>query len=419
MLHADRAFASRAATGGAGPNDMRVCLDLSVLRIRPTGVGYYGYFLGKALVENFAEADDYLVFDGLRFAGLRGFIDAHPRQSEMKVGLYQSLWNATAAYPVLRSAWRRVKGAAFSRGTPQHDVVHAIAYAPPLRPATAWLPLIHDLSHLRFPQFHPTERVRWLKAHDAALGEAVLVNTVSEFTKREIVALLGVAPERVRVTYPGVNPAFSEAGSDDASVLARYGVTAGRFLLNVASIDPRKNLTTVAAAFARLPQSLRRDAPLIFVGQPGWRRVEFPQSVARLQERGEIRFVGYVPVADLRVLYRNTALFLYPSHYEGFGIPVVEAHLTGAPVAITEGGGAREAGCGLALEVPADDLDRWTAVMTEALAGQTWQDENGRAARAAAAGAFTWQRNARQTKKIYDEIALVLSSQHRAQASER
>jgi hypothetical protein len=240
---------------------MRVCLDLSVLRSRPTGVGYYGYFLGKALVENFVEAENYLVFDGLRFLGLKRFVDAHTRQSEIKAGLYQSLWNATAPYPALRSAWRLVKGSAFSRGAARCDLVHAISYAPPIRAAAAWLPLVHDLSHLRFPQFHPAERVRWLKAHDAALDDAILINTVSEFTKGDIVVLLGVDPDRVRVTYPGVNPAFGQARSDDASVLSRYGLKAGRFLLSVATLDPRKNLTTIAAAFARLPQSLRRDAP--------------------------------------------------------------------------------------------------------------------------------------------------------------
>ena len=396
---------------------MRVCVDLSILRVRPTGVGYYGYFLATALGENFAEAEDYLVFDGLRFQSLRAFIDAHPRRSVIKASVYQSVWNAAAPYGVVRNAWRQLKGAAFSRGSAQCDLVHAIAYAPPLHATTAWLPLIHDMSHLRCPEFHPAERVRWLRAHDAAIDNAVLVNTVSEFTKSEIVALLGVAPQRVRVTYPGVNPAFAAARADDVSALSHYGLTPGRFLLSVATIDPRKNLAGIAAAFAQLPAAFRRDVPLVFVGQAGWRRVEFPKSVARLQERGEIRFAGYVPVDHLRALYRNTALFLYPSHYEGFGLPVAEAHLTGAPVAIAQGGGPREAGCGLALEVASADLERWTEVMREALEGEGWRDDKARAARVAAAKAFTWERNARQTKKIYDEIAQCLSSQHRPRAA--
>jgi glycosyltransferase involved in cell wall biosynthesis len=368
-------------------------------------VGYYGYFLGKALVENFVEAENYLVFDGLRFLGLKRFVDAHTRKSKIKASLYQSLWNATAPYPALRSAWRQVKGSAFSRGAARCDLVHAISYAPPIRAAAAWLPLVHDLSHLRFPQFHPAERVRWLKAHDAALDDAILINTVSEFTKGDIVVLLGVDPDRVRVTYPGVNPAFGQARSDDASVLSQYGLKAGRFLLSVATLDPRKNLTTIAAAFARLPQSLRRDAPLVFVGQQGWQRVAFPKNVARLREHGEIRFVGYASIDDLRVLYQNTALFLFPSRYEGFGIPVAEAHLAGAPVAISEGCGAREAGSGLALEVAAEDVDGWTQEMRQALEGEGWRDAKARAARAAAAKAFTWQRNAKLTKKYMTKSA--------------
>jgi glycosyltransferase involved in cell wall biosynthesis len=391
---------------------VKVCLDLSVLRSRPTGIGYYGYLLAEALAENFVEAKSYLVFNGLRFVGLERFIVAHQRQSVIKVNTYQSLWNAAAPHSSLRSAYRQIKGLAFLGGAAQCDLLHAISYAPPLRGRTAWLPLITDLSHLTFPQFHPAERVRWLMATDARLDDAILINTISEFTKSEIVASLGIAPSRVRVTYPGVNPVFGPTPTDGQSVLSRYGLTAGQFLLSVATLDPRKNLAGIAVAFARLPQSLRNGAPLVFAGQAGWTRVQFPAEVARLQEQGHIRFIGYVPVDDLRVLYHNTALFLYPSRYEGFGIPVAEAHLAGAPVAISAGGGAREAGSGFALEVAADDVDGWTEVMRQALEDETLRGVSARTARVAAAGAFTWQRNATQTKQIYDEIALRLASRH-------
>jgi len=384
---------------------MRVCLDLSVLRSRPTGVGYYGYFLGKALIERFVDAQNYSAFDGLRFAGLEDFISAFARRSAIKSDLNQRLWNMTAPAPVLRSTWRRVKGTAFSRGSSKFDLVHAISYAPPAHTAKAWLPLIHDLSHLRVPQYHPAERVRFLERQDAVIDEAVLVNTVSEFTKAEIVTLLGVGVDRIRVTHPGVDPVFTETQRDeDVVVLSQYGLTVGRFLLSVATIDPRKNLSTIATAFARLPQSVRDDAVLVFVGQSGWHRVDFPKAVARLRERGEIRFIGYVPTDHLRVLYQNTALFLYSSYYEGFGIPVVEAHVAGAPVAISKGTGLSEAACGLAAEIAAADEDGWSQVMRQSLDCQGWRIPEQRAARANAAKAFTWQRNAELTKKVYDEV---------------
>jgi len=385
---------------------MRVCLDLSVLRTRPTGVGYYGLFLGKALLENFPQAQKYLAFDGLRFSRLQGFINRYERQSALKTEISHSLWEATAPVPMLRGAWRRLKGFAFSRGASACDLVHSITYAPPVRGATAWLPVIHDLSHLRFPQFHPAERIRWLTAHDAALGEAVLINTVSEFSKNEIVSLLGIAPDRIRITYPGTDPAFALPPSEEgARILSRYGLKAGRFLLSVATINPRKNLGTIAAAFAQLPQTIRDETVLVFAGQSGWERVEFSKAATRLRERGEIGFIGYVPTDHLRALYHNTSLFLFPSHYEGFGIPVAEAHLAGAPVAIAKGAGAREAACGLALEIAVTDVDGWSQAMREALGSEAWRDENARAARTAAAKQFTWRRNAQLTFDIYAEIA--------------
>jgi alpha-1,3-rhamnosyl/mannosyltransferase len=392
---------------------MRVCLDLSVLRSTPTGVGYYGYFLSKTLIGEFAEAQHFCAFDGLRFARLADFVNAFSRRNATEANLSQWLWNMTAPVPVLRRTWRRVKAAAFARNSSQLDLVHAISYAPPNRTAKAWLPLIHDLSHLRVPQHHPAERVRWLEAQDAVIGEAVLVNTVSEFSKAEIVALLGVGADRIRVTHPGVDPVFADARHDeDAAVLSQYDLRAGQFLLSVATIDPRKNLDTITAAFAQLPQSVRDNAVLVFAGQSGWRRVDFPKAAARLRERGEIRFIGYVPTDHLRVLYQNTALFIYSSHYEGFGIPIAEAHLAGAPVAISKGTGLREAACGLAVEIAATDVDGWSQAMRQSLDGQAWRDPQPRAARAHAARAFTWQRNAELTKRIYDEVDRCLASQH-------
>jgi glycosyltransferase involved in cell wall biosynthesis len=384
---------------------MRVCLDLSILSSRPTGIGYYGYFLGKALLEQFAEAEHYLAFDGLRFSGLNHLLDDFTRRSTIKTGVNQRLWQTTAANPTLRSAWRRVKGIAFSRGLPPCELVHAISYAPPARTAAPWVPLLTDLSHLRVPQFHPGERIRWLEAQDARIGEAVLVNTISDFTKNEIVALLGVDAARVRVTYPGVNPVFGEAQREDDITLSQFGLTPGRFLLSVGAIDPRKNLGTIATAFAQLPQSVRRDAVLVFVGQQGWSRVGFPPIAAPLRERGEIRFVGYASTDQLRALYQHTALFLYPSYYEGFGIPVAEAHLAGAPVAIAKGAGAQEAGCGLAFEAAADDVDGWSQLMRQALDDEGWRTSEARLARTAAARAFTWERNAKLTQEIYDEVS--------------
>ena len=91
------------------------------------------------------------------------------------------------------------------------------------------MPLLTDLSHLRVPQFHPGERIRWLEAQDARIGEAVLVNTISDFTKNEIVTLLGVDAARIRVTYPGVNPVFGETQPEDAATLSQSGLTAGHF----------------------------------------------------------------------------------------------------------------------------------------------------------------------------------------------
>ena len=383
---------------------MHICLDLSVLRTRPTGVGYYGYFLAKALNERAAESSCYLAFDGLRFARLEAFLDAYANRSALATSVNQALWNTVAPVSLLRTFYRQVKRAAFVRGCRGLDLVHAITYAPPAHAGTPWLPLLHDLSHVRAPHFHPVERVRFLERTDRRIGEAALVNTVSEFSRGEIVTLLGVPQDRVRVTYPGVDPIFAQRKAADPAILSHYGLKSGRFLLSVATIEPRKNVEALVLAFARLAPAVRKDAVLLLTGQGGWRGMAFPKDAESLQRQGTIRFTGYVSSDHLRVFYQNCALFLYPSHYEGFGIPVVEAHFAGAPAAISFGSGVREAAAGLAREIRATDIEGWSSAMREAIETDAWSHPKPRALRAAAAAPFTWRRNAQLTQALYEEI---------------
>jgi alpha-1,3-rhamnosyl/mannosyltransferase len=184
-----------------------------------------------------------------------------------------------------------------------------------------------------------------------------------------------VAPERIVVTRPGVDPFYRATDrTPDAAALAALDVAPGRFLLAVATLEPRKNLATLVAAYGGLPPPMQAAAPLLLVGQPGWGDLGFPPEAERLIAAGRLRLTGYLPKPSVRALYRATALFLYPSIYEGFGLPPAEALASGAPVAISADTAMEEAVGAAGIRLPA---------------------------RHAAAPALDWAETAAETRALY------------------
>jgi glycosyltransferase involved in cell wall biosynthesis len=200
---------------------------------------------------------------------------------------------------------------------------------------------IHDLIFERFPELYaPVDRriYRW-KAR-SAVRRADLVLAVSEQTRRDLVELYGVPSERIRVVYQGCHPVLQEAltAQELAQVRERLRLP-GSFVLSVGTIERRKNLLAVLRALAELPK-----VPLVVVG----RRTSYAREVdAFVRQRGledRVQLLSGVSLRELAALYRLAAVFVYPSLFEGFGIPILEALFSGAPVVTTRGGVFPEAG---------------------------------------------------------------------------
>jgi len=193
---------------------------------------------------------------------------------------------------------------------------------------------ISDLSHIHYPHFHPRERVRRLERNLApAVANAAQVICHSRFVKAEILEHLGVGEDKVNVVYLGVAPEYCPRSPQEVGpVLARHGLEAGRYVLSVATIEPRKNLRSLIHGYRRLPASLRREYPLILVGQKGWLTRSTEEAMAPLMAEGTLRWLGHLPFAELAPVYAGAGAFAYLSLYEGFGLPIIEAMATGIPV---------------------------------------------------------------------------------------
>ncbi len=243
--------------------------------------------------------------------------------------------------PGIRIAWqltRRFRGQALVRRLPKGVIYHEPNYIPPPI-ACPKLITVHDLSHLRFPQYHPKQRVRWLERElPKALADCAKIITVSEFSRQEIVHGLGVAADKVAVIPLGLEAGFRPPSDFELkAALERYGLAARQYVLSVATLEPRKNLERLLEAYARLPATIRQHFPLVLVGAKGWCNESFWPKLDIFERRGEVRWLGYVQESDLPALYGGAAAFGYVSLYEGFGLPVLEAMGCGAPVLTSHG----------------------------------------------------------------------------------
>ena len=262
------------------------------------------------------------------------------------------------------------------------DVLHCPTFRGPLRPRVPLVVTVHDLAVLRHPELFNG----WTRRYSRTLVPRVVrrarhVITVSEFTKREVVELLGVPEERVRVIGNAVEAVFAADGPE----------VDGDYVLAVGTIEPRKNL-------GRLVEAARRaGAELRVVGARGWGDVPLDG----------VRWLGEVSDDELARLYRGAAVVAYPSLYEGFGIPVLEAMACGAPVVTSRGGATAEIAGGAAVLVDPFDAASIAAGLEEA----SRRREELRAAGLERARAFSWDAVARAHEAVYEEACGVGSTE--------
>lgn len=187
---------------------------------------------------------------------------------------------------------------------------------------------VHDLSFLRFPEFFTLEMQFWHKLiFKKKLTEADCLITVSQNTKKDLIEFFSVEPEKIKVVYEGVEEKFKKLTSDHSEMLRvrqKYHLP-DKFILFLGTLEPRKNIESIIEAF----RLLASDYELVIGGASGWKTKKIYQFAAK---QPRIRFLGYLDETDKPVIYNLASLFVYPSYYEGFGLPLLEAMACGCPV---------------------------------------------------------------------------------------
>ena len=218
---------------------------------------------------------------------------------------------------------------------------------------------VHDLSWIRYPAAHFKERVDAMERYfEPGLRRASIVLTDSEFVKREVVEVFGIDAQKIRTIPLGFDHWYRPMQEDQTrKVLEPMGLQHGRYLLAVGTLEPRKNLQLALKAYALLPQSVQAQYPLVIAGMKGWHTDALDKGMASLVASGHIRLTGYLPRADLAALTAAASVLLYPSIYEGFGLPPLEAMACGVPVIVSNVASLPEVVGGAGVLIDPNDAD--------------------------------------------------------------
>lgn len=288
------------------------------------------------------------------------------------------------------------------------DMYHAVCnFELPVRKMCRYVVTIHDLVPLFFPELVPRKHLIFFKLFmKRAAHTADLIITDSEHSKRDIARYLAVPEEKIRVIYLGYDAQQQEVHDQEAlqDALTRYGIRRP-YLLFVGVIEPKKNLERLVDAFVLLRQDTAdgKDLQLVITGGKGWFCEQLYHKVRELSLENHILFTGFVPDDDLPYLYSGAELFVFPSIYEGFGLPVIEAMFYGTPVVTSNVSSLPEIVGEAGVLVDPESPESISQGIASVLSDERQQLRMKHAGRRQAQQ-FSWQRTAEQTYNVYREV---------------
>lgn len=378
---------ARAAEAGG----LRVALDATPLLGQATGIGRYTQELLTGLTRlPVGERPDEVLATAFTW---RGHADLASRLPDGVTAI-----GRRAPARVLQTAWRLGELPSMPMLGVRADVVHGTNFvlAPPGRGA-AGVVTIHDLSYLRVPDTVSAASARYRELVPRSLRRAALVLADTQAVADEIADEYRLAPDRIRAIHLGVDPEWFDAGTGASPAPALD--LPPRYLLFVGTLEPRKDVSTLLAAFRQLRREEPATPPLVLVGPSGWG----PALDTAGLTPADVRLLGYLDTAELRSVVAGAAVLCFPSLYEGFGLPPLEALAAGTPVVASDIPAVREvvggAGAGVEL-VPVRDADALASAISRLLATPV-EPAVGRAY----ASRFTWLQTASRTAQAYKDAA--------------
>lgn len=364
---------------------MRVTLVVDSLARRLSGIGRYTLELATRLPHQ-QGIDELAFFSNGRFVeDLSPLLTGQPGVRRQR-------------FP--RWLTRRFERRAVARRL-RSSLVHGPNYFLPPE-AESGIITVHDLSVFRYPETHPPERVRTFeKNFESSLARARHVITDTETVRQEILDKFGIGGDRVTAIPLGVGSDYRPRPAADLQpLLDQWGLKAGGYGLCVSALEPRKRISDLLRAWAALPRLVRDRVPLALAGGEGWLNAGLHDQIEQGAAAGWLKYLGFVPEQDLPALYAGAALFAYPSVYEGFGLPPIEAMASGVPVLVANRSCLPEVCGNAATFADPDDHSGFTRAIEQALTDEQWR-ALARSRGLERASQLTWEACAERTAVVY------------------
>jgi glycosyltransferase involved in cell wall biosynthesis len=368
---------------------MRIGIDATALPPQPVGAGNYIIQLIRALTALDSE-NEFVIFAGQRGPSLINL----PEKPTLEWILLPD------RNPGVRLIWEQTYFSRLIRDS-EVDLLHSLHYTRPLRLSCASVVTYHDMTFFLYPELHTrTKRFFFPLAIRSSANRANFLIAISESTRQDAIRLLNLSPERVITIQHGVDPSFRPLKDVELKkrITVKYQLP-DKFILYVGLIEPRKNLPLLIKAYKKLVDD-GTEHYLVLAGRYGWMFDEVLQQIEKLCLTDKVILTGYVDQIDLPMVYNLSDLFVYPTLYEGFGLPALEAMACGIPVITTEVSSLPEIVGEAGILVPPNDAEELFRGMKTVLQDEELRLNLARRGTEQAAK-FTWERTARSTLEVY------------------
>ncbi len=318
-------------------------------------------------------------------------------------GLTPRLTRLPTDRPLVRIAWEQLAlPIELSRG--RIDLLHALGFVSPLAWRGPTIVTAYDLSFLRYPKlFNRGNRLYLTRFAPRSMRRAAKVIAISEHTRQDVIQLCGVAPERVTTILLAADPRYRPATAEAVARFKFERKLPKRFILYLGTLEPRKNVSALVQAYAELRRAGDIDHSLVLAGARGWHYEPTFSLVRRLGLEQHVLFPGYVAANDQALWYSAADLFAYPSLYEGFGLPLLEAMACGTPVVASNSSSLPEVVGQAGLLVEPSDVGGLASALRNVLQDGALRQRL-REAGLARAGTFSWGKMADETVRVYESV---------------
>ncbi len=350
---------------------------------------------------------------GYRSAGIHGYIDGllrHLPREGWRFSAFVGAANRTSIdgitlrrsgmdteSPLRRIVWEQVIQPFQLGGL---DLYHALAFVAPLPLPAPMVVTVYDLSFIHYPNRLPAARRLYLRLFTGlTCRRARRVMVISQSTGDDVARTLGIPANKIDLAQPGYDPRiFHPLPFNKIANFRRAKNLPERFWLFIGTLEPRKNLTVLLEAYAALPDAQR--IPLIIGGGKGWDYEPIFEAVERHHLGAWVQFPGFIPSAELRFWYNSAEAFIFPSVFEGFGLPVLEAMACGTPVIVSDASSLPEVAGDAGLTLPPHDVGAWTQALRRAAEDVAWR-RSARERGFEQAARFRWEATANKTIESY------------------